>query len=194
MRNMIVGVVLAAALLAGLFALAHYYPAQIGMQDPMAAAGDVQPGFIGTKPIGPWLLICKPGPKITTENGMGHCQVSLIYHRKDSPKQALLIVTFRVQGTAQHLVAIAVVPPIVKKGDEMDMQAGEKRLRMPISICKPTECAAAVTLAPQGEKDLLAVPQAALFFPPGPDGKRRGVPVPFLGLPQAVAAMRRAEQ
>lgn len=194
MRNMLVGAVLAVALIAGLFALAHYYPAQIGMQDPASAAADVQPGFIGTKTVGPWLLICKPGPKITTANGMGHCQVSLIYHRKETPKQAVLILTFRVQGTAQNLVAIAVVPPIVKKGDEMDLQAGQKRLRLPISVCKPTECAAAVTLAPQGEKDLLSVQQAALFFPPAADGKRRGVPVPFVGLPQAIDAMRRAEK
>ena len=194
MRNMIVGAVLAVALLAGLFALAHYYRPQVGMQDPASAAADVQPGFIGTKAIGPWLLICKPGPKITNENGLGHCQLSLIYHRKENPKQVVLIMTFRVQGTAQHLVAIAVVPPMVKQGDEMDLQAGKKTLRLPISVCKKTECAAAVTLAPKGEADLLSVPSAALFFPPGADGKRSGVPVPFVGLPAAVEALRRAEK
>ena len=194
MRNMIVGTVLAVALVAGLFALAHYNRPQIGMQDPASAAADVQPGFIGTKPIGPWLLICKPGPKAAGENGMGHCQLSLIYHRKENPKQVVLIMTFRVQGAAQHLVAIVVVPPIVKQGDEMDLQAGKKILKLPISICKKTECAAAATLAPKGEADLLSAPSAALFFPPAANGKRSGVPVPFVGLPTAVEALRRAEK
>ena len=194
MRNMIVGAVLAVALIAGLFALAHYYPAKIGMQDPASSAGDIQPGFVGTKAIGPWLLICKSGPKATSDKSLGRCQLSLIYHRKENAKQVVLVLTFRVQGPQQHLVAIAVVPPIVKQGDEMDMQAGKKMLRMPISICKPTECAAAVTLAPKGEADLLSVPSAALFFPAAANGKRSGVPVPFVGLPAAIAALRRAEQ
>lgn len=194
MRNMIVGAVLAVALVAGLFALAHYNRPNIGMQDPASAAADVQPGFIGTKAIGPWLLICKPGPKAGGDNGLGHCQLSLIYHRKESPKQVVLILTFRVQGAAQHLVAIVVVPPIVKQGDVMTMQAGNKLLKLPISVCKKTECAAAVTLAPKGEADLLSVPSAALFFPPAANGKRSGVPVPFVGLPAAVDALRRAEK
>jgi invasion protein IalB len=194
MRNMIVGVVLAAALLAGLFALAHYYPAKIGMQDPASSAADVQPGFVGTKPVGPWLLICKPGPKATDDKSLGRCQLSLIYHRKENAKQVVLVLTFRVQGPQQHLVAIVVVPPIVKQGDEMVMQAGKKLLKLPISICKPTECAAAATLAPKGEADLLSVPSAALFFPPDANGKRSGVPVPFVGLPAAISALRRAEK
>ncbi|HSM94875.1 MAG TPA: invasion associated locus B family protein [Rhizomicrobium sp.] len=193
MRNMIVGAVLAVALVAGLFALAHYNRPQIGMQDPTAVAAEVQPGFIGTKSIGPWLLICKPGPK-AGGNNLGHCQLSLIYHRKENPKQVVLILTFRVQGDAQHLVAIVVVPPIVKQGDVMTMQAGNKLLKLPISVCKKTECAAAVTLAPKGEADLLSVPSAALFFPPAANGKRSGVPVPFVGLPAAVDALRRAER
>ena len=193
MRNMIVGAFLAVALVAGLFALAHYNRPQIGMQDPASSAADVQPGFIGTKTIGPWLLICKPGPK-AGNNSLGRCQLSLIYHRKENPKQVVLILTFRVQGAAQHLVAIVVVPPIVKQGDVMTMQAGNKLLKLPISVCKKTECAAAVTLAPKGEADLLSVPSAGLFFPPAANGKRSGVPVPFVGLPAAVDALRRAER
>ncbi len=194
MRNMIVGAVLAVALIAGLFALAHYYPPKLGMENPMSSAADVAPGFVGTKPIGPWLLICKPGPKVTSDKSLGRCQLSLIYHRKENAKQVVLVLTFRAQGPAQHLVAIVVVPPIVKQGDEMDLQAGKKLLRLPISICKKTECAAAATLAPQGEADLLSVPSAALFFPPDANGKRSGVPVPFVGLSSAIEAMRRAER
>ena len=194
MRNMIVGTVLAVALIAGLFALAHYYPAKIGMEDPMSAAADIQPGFVGTKAVGPWLLICKPGPKVTSDKSLGRCQLSLIYHRKENAKQVVLVLTFRVQGPAQHLVAIVVVPPVVKQGDVMDLQAGTKLLKLPISICKKTECAAAATLAPKGEADLLSVPSAALFFPPAANGKRSGVPVPFVGLTAAIEAMRRAEK
>lgn len=193
MRNMIVGAVLAVALIGGLFALAYYHRPQLGMQDPAAMSAEVQPGFVGTKAIGPWLLICKPGPKPTAANSLGRCQLSLIYHRKENPKQVVLIMTFRVQSVAKHLVAIVVVPPIVKQGDEMDLQVGKKLLKLPISVCKKTECAAAVTLAQQGEADLLAAPSAALFFPPAANGKRSGVPVPFVGLPAAVAALRRAE-
>lgn len=193
MRNMIVGTILAIALVAGLFALAHYNRPQLGMQDPAAMSAEVQPGFVGTKAIGPWVLVCRPGPKSTNANSLGRCQLSLIYHRKENPKQVVLVLTFRVQSVAQHLVAIVVVPPIVKQGDEMDLQAGKKLLKLPISICKKTECAAAVTLAPQGEADLLAAPSAALFFPPAANGKRSGVPVPFVGLPAAIAALRRAD-
>ncbi|MGN6515187.1 MAG: invasion associated locus B family protein [Rhizomicrobium sp.] len=193
MRNMIVGTVLAVLLVAGLFALAHYYRPTVGLQDPASVAADVQPGFIGVKRLGPWLLACKPASKSAAADNLGRCQVSLIYRRQKNPKQTVLVVTFRTQGPKQQLAAIVVVPPIVKKGDEMDLQAGAKILRLPISVCKPTECVAAVVLTPKGEADLLSAPNGALFFPPNASGKRTGVPVPFMGVVPAISAMRRAQ-
>lgn len=209
MRNMIVGAALAMLLVAGLFALAHYTPPTVGMEEPVAAATEVEPGFVGVKRIGLWLLVCRPGPKTAAaiplnmkpygakkdagDTTLGRCQASLIYRRKQNPKQTVLVLTFRTQGPAQRLVAILVVPPFVKKGDELDLRAGKKILRLPVSTCRQNECAAAVVLAPKGEADLLGAQGAALYFPPGKDGKRSGVPVPFLGLRPAINAMRRAE-
>lgn len=193
MRNMIVGTVLAILLVAGLFALAHYNRPTVGMQDPASVAAEIQPGFVGAKRLGPWVLVCKQGPKSATPDKLGRCQVSLIYRRQKNPKQTVLVLTFRTQGPNQQLAAILVVPPIVKKGDEMDIQAGPKVLRLPISVCKPTECVAAVVLTSKGEADLLSAPSAALFFPPNAGGKRTGVPVPFMGVVPAISAMRRAQ-
>lgn len=193
MRNMIVGTVLAILLVAGLFALAHYFRPSVGLQDPASVAAEVQPGFVGVKRMGPWLLVCRPAPKDAAPAKLGRCQVSLIYRRQKNPKQTVLVLTFRTQGPKQSLVAILVVPPIVKKGEEMDIQAGPKVLRLPVSVCKPTECAAAVELAPKGEADLLSAQNGALFFPPNASGKRTGVPVPFMGLTSAISAMRRAQ-
>lgn len=193
MRNMIVGVALAILLVAGLFALAHYYHPTVGMEEPVAAGSEVGPGFVGLKRVGPWLLVCRPGPKNSATAALGRCQVSLIYRRKENPKQTILVLTFRTRGPAQRLVTILVVPPIVKKGDEMDMRAGSKILRLPIATCNQAECVAVVALAPKGEADLLGAPGGALFFPPAQNGKRSGVPVPFLGLKPAIDAMRRAE-
>lgn len=208
MRNMIVGTVLAILLVAGLFALAHYYHPVIGMEEPTAAASEVEPGFVGTKRIGPWLLVCRPGPKDGAAlplsmkpygrkgpggTVLGRCQTSLIYRRKDNPKETVLVLTFRTQGPNQRLVAILVLPPIVKKGDELDLRADTKVLKLPISMCQKNECAAAVVLAPKGEAELLSAHSAALFFPPAANGKRSGVAVPFLGLAPAINAMRRAQ-
>jgi len=124
---------------------------------------------------------------------LGRCQTSLIYRRKDNPKETVLVLTFRTQGPNQRLVAILVVPPVVKKGDELDLRADTKVLKMPISMCQKNECASAVVLAPKGEAELLSARSAALFFPPAANGKRSGVAVPFLGLDSAIGAMRRAE-
>jgi hypothetical protein len=210
MRSSIIGVILAALLLAGLFALAKYLPPSGLSQRPADVAAKVEPGFTGMKQIGPWILSCRPGQKksapmpltltpsaaqspVSADNTFGRCRVSLIYHRKGNPKQAVLVLNFRLLGPAQHLAVLVILPPVVKKGDELELRWGKKGLKLPISVCQKGDCIAVIGLAARGEADLLSAPSAMLVLPPGPDGKRAGVGVPFVGLPDAIRAMRRAE-
>ena len=201
MRNSIVGLVLACLVLAGLFALAKFDPPTNRIPDPAAAAAKIGSGFSGSQQVGPWALVCTPAPKsadgtplkVTSATAFGRCRVTIIYHRKENPKQAVLLLTFRLLGPAQRLAVILVVPPVVKQGDILDLQAGARSLKMPISVCKDGQCIAVVALSPAGETELLQAPNGALIFPPDPSGKRGGVGVPFAGLRVAIGAMRRAE-
>jgi invasion protein IalB len=196
MRNFVVGIVLSALLLGGLFALSKYDPAVDRIPNPGHTASQIQPGFVGTKQVGAWLMACgapqTPGAALG-KGTFGRCRLNLVYHRKDNPKQIVLLVTMRLLGPAKNLAVIVVMPPIVKVGDVLELHAGQRLLKMPISICKEGKCVTVVALQPRSENELLVAPNGVLVFPADPNGKRGAIGVPFAGLREAIGAMRRAE-
>jgi invasion protein IalB len=197
MRNSIIGLVLAAALLGGLFALAKYDPPKgLVAATPTDAAAQIAPGYSGVQQIGAWTLGCVAGPNNHAQlkpDAFGRCRVNLAYRRKADPKQVVLVIAMRLLGPDQHLAVIVILPPIVKSGDELEMHVAQRMLKLPVTTCKDGRCVALAALGAQGEAQLLSGPGGELVFPPDQTGKRGGVAVPFAGLQPAIAAMRRAE-
>jgi invasion protein IalB len=195
MRNSIIGLVLAVILVGGLFALAKYNPPQGFQTTPGSSAAKVQDGFTGVQQIGAWTLGCAQGPghAALKEGDFGRCRVNLAFRRKDNPQQVVMVVALRLVGPQQHLAVIVILPPIVKKGDEIDMQVDQRQLKLPVSNCVTDRCVALVALGPSGETQLLAGQSGALVFPPDANGKRGVISLPIVGLSDAVSAMRRAE-
>jgi invasion protein IalB len=196
MRNSIVGVLLAAILLGGLFALAKYNPPPNFQTTPDSVAASIASGYAGVQQIGAWTLGCEAGPNNRAQlkpDAFGRCRVSLAYRRKDNPKMVVMVIAMRLLGPDQHLAVIVIVPPVVKGGDELELHVGQRALKLAVSTCKDGRCIALSALGASGEDQLLKGPSGVLVFPPDQTGKRGGVAVPFAGLQSAVAAMRRAE-
>jgi hypothetical protein len=209
MRDTLVAILLGVALLAGLFALDRFYPHSSGM-----TASDVQSGFVGVKMIGSWQLACPTGPSGSASRApvpfslnpnprtaaavvagsalnLGRCRTTLVFRRKDNPKAVVLIVGFRLAG--EKLAMIVRFPALAKKGDTLAMRLAYSALKLPVSDCGKEGCLAAGLLGGQALDRVLASPSAVLVFPAVRDGKPLGMLIPFGGLKESVAAMRRAE-
>jgi len=212
MRNTIIGLILAAALIAGLVALSNISPPTQLDQKPADVAAQVQRGFVGNKRIGAWLLACAPAAKTNTaapapatadgaatkpaanpNNRLGRCRSALVFRRKGNPKQPVLILGFQLFGQDKHLALTVAMPPAFKKGDPMELRWAKKAIKLSVQDCRKDVCIAAVGISRQAETDMFSVRRSILVLPPGKDGKPRGVAVPCVGLPASVAAMRRAE-
>lgn len=214
MRDVVVGLVLAALLIGGLFAADYKFgptqrpvspAAQFAMVADKAAA-EVHPGFVGTKSIGVWQVACTekpttvsvpvPGnvtPPKTVQVELGRCRTTLFYRRKDNPKMVMMAVTFRFIGPKHAFGVFVAMPAIVKQGDVIAMQIQNGFLKIPVASCQDKGlCVARGALQPSAVTQLLNAPAARLIVPQ-PDGKMAALPLPTIGLSQAVAAMTRAE-
>jgi invasion protein IalB len=211
MRETLTGIALAVVLIAGLFAWDFLAPHKSIAEAIAQNAAAVQPGYAGTKEIGPWQLVCEdapaagkpapvpfslsrtPRPAPAASVSAGRCRVTLDYRQKKNPTQILMIASFRLIGDARKLVMIVRMPAIARKGDALALRLGEKALKLPIAECQKGGCVAIAPLGLQAEAVLLAAPAGQLLLPPGPNGKRAGLPFPVIGLGPALNAMRRAE-
>jgi len=198
MGRALVGLVLAALLVGGLWAASTMMPPKDLSLLPADQAMDVAKGFSGAKQIGPWALACDTPQKHAAANAndktFGRCRLVLIYRRSETPKQIVMVLNFRILANRGNLAFIAALPPVLKKGDMLDLIWGKKSLKLPVSFCRDkVECVAVIGLTQQAEADLMTGPNAMLALPAGPNGKRSAVVVPVAGLKDAVAAMRRAE-
>lgn len=210
MRNTVIGLALALLFLAGLFALPRFSSHEnIGVL-PAQVAARVEPGFSGVRKIGPWILACAPahkkavplpfsfGPAKTAASAagdqpLGRCRTFMAFHRKDDPKQVVLMLTFRVLGRAEKLAVLIRIPPVAKKGDIVLFRLGQRVMKLPVSVCQKGSCVAAGALLPKQEAMLYGANPAELLLPAAQNGKRLAVRVPMLGLRPAISAMRRAQ-
>jgi invasion protein IalB len=198
MGRAFIGLVLAALLIGGLWAASIMMPPKNLSILPADQAASVDKNFLGSKQIGPWALACDTREKHAAANAndktFGRCRLVLIYRRSESPKEVVMVLNFRLLASRGNLALIAALPPVLKKGDELDLVWGKKSLKLPVSFCRDkVECVAVIGLTREAEADLLSGPNVALALPPGANGKRAAIVVPVAGLKDAVAAMRRAE-
>jgi invasion protein IalB len=215
MRDTVIGVVLAVAFAAAIFAVGFTHPhtyAPVSVQ----AASEVQPGFTGLKAIGPWELACAKGPAAgaktaipfslnpdpkssaaaTAQNALGRCRAALIYRRKDNPKAIVAIITFRYSTDFKKLAMIVRFPQqFAQKDDKLMLQVGRQgaSIEMPVSQCTQGGCMAAGLLEPPGQNLILSAKQGVLVFPAKKGAKPFGMLVPLAGLKDVFDAMRRAE-
>ncbi|HEY1632605.1 MAG TPA: hypothetical protein VGF56_14915 [Rhizomicrobium sp.] len=212
--------VLAVVFLAAMFAVAQMQP---HMAPPLyvQAAGDVDKNFVGEKRLGHWILVClKPTPKpagteaaipfsmnpdpktsaaataAAAQSPMGRCLVTLQYPRKDNPKAVLMAVNFRFTRDLKTLAMVFRFPAaMAQKGDTLNVLLGRKA-KFPIEVrdCVPNGfCTALGYLGAKGQGVILNVHQGMIVFPAKKGAKPLGVPVPFVVLKDAFAAMKRAE-
>jgi hypothetical protein len=73
------------------------------------------------------------------------------------------------------------------------MRLAQGGLKLPVNDCGKEGCLAAGLLGQQAQDRVLASPHAVLVFPAVQGNKPLGMLIPFDGLKQSVAAMRRAE-
>jgi hypothetical protein len=219
MRDTVVGLVLAVLLIGGLFAADKFAPNQRPV--PLSvevtqvidkAASEIHPGFVGNKTIGLWQLACSDKPSVVTvpvqdaskpadasnppktmQVQLGRCRTTLYYRRKDNPRMVMMAVTFRFIGAARTFGVFVLLPPIVKPGDIVALRIQQGFLKLPVAGCEPKGlCVARGALQPAAESQFLAAKGAQLIVPQ-PNGKAAALPLPLVGLNEAVAAMGRAE-
>lgn len=210
MRNVLIGLVSSAVLLAGLVFLASRHHAE-NIQIAGQAASDIEPGFIGTRQIGPWRLACVPqqkdaaplpltltpfgkrGPHNTAAEGFGRCRLFLAFHRKDDPKQAVALLVFRILKRSGNLTVIAVVPPRAKDAAALYLRAGNKAARLRMANCNTTRCVAIATIPRAGEAALFSSSGRGLIVLRPKNGPYRLLGFPLQGVQAGIHAMRRAE-
>lgn len=219
MRDLVVGLVLAVLLIGGLFAADKYAPnqrpvplAQEAAQIADTAAADVHPGFVGTKMIGLWQLACTDKPTVvnvpvqdaskpadsttppkTEQVQLGRCRSTLFYRRKDNPRMVMMAITFRFIGPQHAFGVFVLMPPIVKAGDVIALRIQQGFLKLPVQGCQDKGlCVARGALQPGAEQEFLNAKGAQLVIPQA-GGKVAALPLPLIGLSQAVSAMSRAE-
>jgi invasion protein IalB len=215
MRDIVIGVVLAALFVAGIVAVGFYHPRSYAPAY-IEAAAEVQPGYVGIKAIGPWEFICPKGPAagaksaipfslnpdpktaaaVAPQNALGRCRVALIYRRKDNPKAVILILSFRYSSDHSKIAMIVRFPqPFAQKGDKLILAVGRegKGIEMPVSECSQQGCLAAGLLEQPGQDLIVSAKEGVLVFPGKDHAKALKMMVPLVGLKDAFAAMRRAE-
>jgi hypothetical protein len=217
MRNTVIGVVLAVAFVAAMFALSlrPHVSAPLYVQ----AASDVRPGFAGMKRIGRWVLVCpkaspadaagsntaipfslNPSSKtaaapVADQTPMARCRIVFQYPQKNNPKLLLMRVNFRYTKDQKHLAMVIMFPAAwAQKGDNLVAVMGNRGFPLPVRQCAPNGfCMASGFLDQAGQNLILSVKQAAVKFPTPKGAKPLFVPVPFLVLKDALAALKRAD-
>jgi Invasion associated locus B (IalB) protein len=220
MRDLVVGLVLAVLLIGGLFAADYKFGpsqrpvplAQEAAQIADKASADIHPGYVGTKMIGLWQLACTDKPTVvnvpvqdashpasatnppkTEAVQLGRCRTTLFYRRKDNPRMVMMAITFRFIGPQKSFGVFVLMPPIVKAGDVIALRIQQGFLKLPVQGCQEKGlCVARGALQPAAEQQFLSANGAQLIIPQ-PGGKVAALPLPLIGLSQAVSAMNRAE-
>jgi hypothetical protein len=217
MRSTVIGVVLAVAFVAAMFALNQLEP-HVSAPLYVQAASDVKPGFVGMKRLGRWVLVCpkasaagaktaipfslSPDPKTSAaaaaqdQNPMARCHITLQYPQKKNPKALLMAVNFRYTPDQKQLAMVIIFPSAwAQKGDNLAVIVG-KRAQFPVPVrqCVPNSyCTASGFLDQSGQNLILSVKQAVVRFPAKKDAKSLIAPVPLMVLKDALAALKRAD-
>ncbi len=185
-------------------------------------AAKVTPGFIGQAVIGNWEVACakaaaatpagpspskvpftlnasgqpeaaKPLVPTQPELKFGRCRAALLVRSRSNPKSIALIAVFRLVGDSQDVALILRVPPVVKTGAKVLVALAEKQaVGLPVTNCEKGQCMALGILKPNVYAAMASKPRLAVVVPIQANGQRMIIPLSMVGLPESVAALRRA--
>jgi invasion protein IalB len=216
MRNTLIGLFAAAAILVVVFIVsrvmpgAPFRPAQPKATGPtieqiQQAAAKVTPGFMGSAMVGEWNINCgKPAQRIDASNSaadpakaheikFGRCRSALLVRNSKDTKKVALIAVFRLIDDSDEVALILHTPPIVKTGTKVLVALAEKQvIGLPVTNCEKGQCIALGLLKPRVYQQLIARPKLAVVVPLQANGQRMIIPLSMTGLPQSVEAMHRA--
>jgi invasion protein IalB len=216
MRNTLIGLSAAAAILVVVFIVsriipgAPVHPAQPQATGPTAeemaqAAAKVTPGFLGATAIGEWNVTCgKPAQhNDASDTGtdlakaheikFGRCRSALLVRNSKDTKKVALIAVFRLIDKSDEVALILHTPPVVKPGTKVLVALAEKQvIGLPVTNCEKGQCIAIGLLKPRVFQQLIGRPKLAVVVPLQANGQRMIIPLSMTGLPQSVEAMRRA--
>jgi hypothetical protein len=220
MRSTVIGVVLAVAFLAAMFALSQMQP-HVSAPLYAQAAQDVKPGFVGAKRIGRWILICgkptaadaagsknaipfslNPDPKSSAataaaaQNPVARCLATFQIPQKNNPKALLMGVNFRYSLDQKRLAMTVRFPAVwAQKGDDLVIALDKKpQFKLPVRECVTGSfCTASGFLDQTGQSLILNSTIGTVVFPAQKGAKPLIARVPLLAVHDALAAARRAE-
>jgi invasion protein IalB len=219
MRNIIVGVTMAAVLVAALFAVAHFHPAALNpptppAPDPAKVAARLKPDFVGTQQIGAWRLNCgKPGPLPPRPVGAAssdgnavatppqppvrqysRCRVILGIHSRANPAQRILV-GLQVRGPRRDgLLLVVEMPGTAWRGDAVILRLSTGELNVPVRLCGPPLCLAILNVPPEDVQRIFSADKAVVVLPSLPGAKPVTFAIPTTGLRPALVAMHRIDR
>lgn len=219
MRNTIVGVALAVVLLAALFAASQFgshpapQPAARPAPTPAEIAGAVKDDFVGRVKIGAWRLICgkgrelpKPPPLQAHEdnprakNGpppgwrIPRCQVMLGLRNPKNPDEEIRV-TFRHFGFKRVPAIFLRLPPAdVATGDVATLLVDAAERPIPVRACSARFCIAIDSIKFADLPAIAAAKRMMLSFTPTGGPQPVAIPIPTLGLAQALDTLRRIDK
>ncbi|HEY1710905.1 MAG TPA: invasion associated locus B family protein [Rhizomicrobium sp.] len=212
MRNTIIGVAAAAAIIAILFVLSRVLPGatvtpagQAGDQMKAqidAAAATVKPGFLGSVNIGVWNLNCVKAQSLTpppapvaggTQIRFGRCRLALPVHNAANHNSVALIAVFHPVVGADELALVLYTLPVSKPGAKVILALEQKQvIGLSVLQCQKANCVALGVLKDDVYRQVISRQHLVAVIPYASSEQRMIIPVSTVGLPQAVAAMQRA--
>lgn len=220
MRNTLVGVVLAAVLVAGLFAAARFgsHPAETPKPKPSVGevAAQIKPDFIGERTIGDWKLICGPAkelPKLPSNGRTGNsqgtppreappppgwkiprCRAALGLRSAHNPNEQVRL-TFRQVGFKRILALFLRFPPAeLDNGDVVKVKLDQTEWSYPIRSCAAQFCLAIESIRPADVPVLEKATHFVLVFRPSSSQRDVAIAVPTTGLVESLNVMRRIDR
>ncbi|MBV8978382.1 MAG: invasion associated locus B family protein [Alphaproteobacteria bacterium] len=220
MRNTVLGGILAAVLVGGLFLASQTFkkPAVGAMDasgDPNQIAKALRDDFIGQQKIGDWLLVCGPVHELPKAPGSGsgnsagtapkeapppehwhipRCRVVYSIHSASGPSQEKVRITFREFGFKRVLALFLRFPPDdVTTGDAVALDLDKTEWQVPIRTCARVACLSIQSIKFADVPVVTGAKSMTLKYTPSGTQEKVTMPVPTTGLAAALGAMRRID-
>jgi len=223
MRNMMIGGILAAVLVAGLFLAAQYgrKPAVSAFDSSAMSAAQIAKtlngDFVGTQKLGAWTLLCgnvhelpqkPPLEGHTSGNSEGtppkeppppphwhipRCRVVYSTHNSSQPPQEIRV-TFREFGFKRVLAVFLRFPPTeVSSGDAIAFRLDGTQWQLTVRGCARIACLAIRSIKFDELPTVNNAKTLKMTYTPSGTQEKVTVTVPTDGLAEALAAMRRID-
>jgi hypothetical protein len=222
LRNTVIGALLAAILIVGLFAASHYFSRPGGNPAPTISPGEiaarVQSDFISELRIGEWRLVCGPGkglprPPATDGHMSGNsegtapreappppgwkiprCRAVMGLRSARNPEERVSLI-FRQFGFKRVLALVLRFPPNeVQNGEVVSVRLDRTEWQMPVRSCAAQFCLAIQSIKFVDVPVLEKSRQLILSFKPTSSGKLVVIAVPTSGLAESLKAIRRIDK